>query len=76
MSTATTRSHVAHRRSLVETSPRGYTLYIRDRKGLQRVELTRRQAQALADLLEHALARSRPQPLELDHDRWLDPEIM
>jgi hypothetical protein len=76
MSTAITRSHAAHRRSTVETSPRGYTLYIRDRKGLKRVELTRKQAQALADRLQHALARSRPEPLELDQDRWLDPQIM
>jgi hypothetical protein len=69
------RSHSA-RRLEVEPSARGFILRLWNRQGLRRVELTRKQAAALAERLNRALERSElPRP-EVDEDRWLDPQIM
>ena len=52
-----TRSHGARRRPAVETSKRGFTLCLWNRKGLRRVDVTRKQAAALAERLNRALDR-------------------
>lgn len=69
-----TRSHAA--RLAVETSPRGFTLCFRNRHGQKRVQLTRKQAAALAERLNRALERSQPARLDQDEECWLDPQIM
>ena len=71
-----TRSHGARRRPAVEPSPRGFVLCLWNRKGLRRVELTRKQAAELAERLNRALERSQPSRLDQDEERWLDPQIM
>ena len=71
-----TRSHAARRRPAVEASPRGFVLCLWNRKGLRRVELTRKQAAALAERLDRALGRSEPPRPDADDERWLDPQIM
>ena len=71
-----TRSHAARRRPAVEPSPRGFILCLRNRKGLRRVELTRKQAAALAERLNRALGHSEPPRPAVDEERWLDPQIM
>ncbi|HTK95656.1 MAG TPA: hypothetical protein VL382_08445 [Terriglobales bacterium] len=76
MSTATRRHHVVHRHQPVEPCAHGFTLYLRNHKRTTRVEITRKQAAALADRLARALARRNPERFEIDEDRWLDPEIM
>ena len=71
-----TRSQGARRHPAVEPSKRGFTLCLWNRKGLRRVELTRKQAAALTERLNCALERSRPSRLDQDDERWLDPQIM
>ena len=71
-----TRSQSARRRPEVETSKHGVTLCLWNRKGLRRVELTRKQAAALAERLNRALGPNAPPRAEEDDERWLDPQIM
>ncbi len=60
----------------VEKSAHGFTLYLRNHKRTTRIEITRQQAEKLADRLERALKRIHPERFDIDEDRWLDPEIM
>ena len=71
-----TRSQGARRRPAVEPSKRGFTLCLWNRQGLRRVELTRKQAAALAERLNRALGPGEPPRSDADEDRWLDPQIM
>jgi len=72
-----TRSHAPRRRPELEPSPRGFVLRLWTRRGLRRVELTRKQAAALAERLNCALERSQPARLAPDDEEcWLDPQIM
>jgi hypothetical protein len=71
-----TRSHAARPRLAVETSSRGFTLYFRNRHGQKRVQLTRKQAAALAERLNRALERSQPPRSEVEEEVWLDPQVM
>ena len=70
------RHHHGPKHQPVERSAHGFTLYLRQHKRTTRVELTRQQAERLADRLTRALARIHPERFEIDEDRWLDPEIM
>ncbi len=77
MSTATkSRRHTRHPRPKAAQSPFGFTLYIRNRRGLTRVELTRKQAEALQHRLAKLLAHEPTQWPKVDLEQWCDPEIM
>ena len=71
-----TRSQGARRHPAVEPSKRGFTLCLWNRKGLRRVELTRKQAAELAERLNRALGAGEPSRPDVDEERWLDPQIM
>jgi hypothetical protein len=71
-----TRSHAARPRLAVEASSRGFTLCFRNRHGQKRVQLTRKQAAALAERLNRALERTQAPRPEVEEDVWLDPQIM
>ena len=71
-----TRPHAARRRPAVEPSKRGVTLCLWTPKGLRRVELTRKQAAALAERLARTLGPCEPPRPDEDEERWLDPQIM
>jgi hypothetical protein len=73
---AATRPHGAQRRATVEPSKHGVTLCLWSHKGLKRVELTRKQAAALAERLNRALGLTAPPRADEDEERWLDPQIM
>ncbi len=77
MSTATkSRRHTRHPRPKAVHSPFGFTLYIRNRRGLTRVELTRKQAEALQHRHAKLLAHEPTQWPKVDLEQWCDPEIM
>jgi hypothetical protein len=69
------RSHSASRLEL-EPSARGFILRLWNRQGRRRVELTRKQAAALAERLNRALEPSQPPRPDVDEECWLDPQIM
>ena len=77
MSTATkSRRHTRHPRPKSVQSPFGFTLYLRNRRGLTRVELTRKQAEALQHRLSKLLAHEPAAWPKVDLEQWCDPEIM